>query len=106
MNDAGFPLESRITSNRASRQAASDATLERVMRDALNDVVREQVVHRLGSPVDLFDVRVCPLWSEHYRVNVMVGKDVTSRRVADSFFLVTDDDGNIVSSSPVIARLY
>src|SRR4051794_24955324 len=106
MNDPGLPSESRITSKRAGQQPTPEEVTTRLLRDALNDVIREQVVDRLGSPGDLFDVRVFPLWSDHYRVNVLVGKDFTSCLVADSFFLVTDDDGKIVSSSPTIARLY
>jgi hypothetical protein len=76
------------------------------MRETLQELIGEQVVHTLGSPDDLFGVRVRPLWKDHYRVNVFVGKDATSARVANSYFLVVDDDGNIVTSSPKIARLY
>jgi hypothetical protein len=64
------------------------------------------VVHSLGSPADLFGVRVRPLWKDHYRVNVFVGKDATSGRVADSFFLTADGEGNILTSSPEIVRVY
>src|SRR5207253_2305820 len=76
------------------------------MRETLNDLIGEQVVHKLGSPDDLFRVQVRSLWKDHYRVNVFVGKDATSARVANSYFLVVDDDGNIVTSSPKIARQY
>jgi hypothetical protein len=39
-------------------------------------------------------------------VNVLVGKDFASTRIANSFFLTADGKGNIVTSSPKIARLY
>ena len=47
-----------------------------------------------------------PLGADHYRVNVLVGKGSTSARVADSFFLTADEEGNIVASSPEIVRHY
>ena len=51
-------------------------------------------------------MQVRPLGNEHYRVNVLVGKGVTSVGVADSFFLTADDEGNIAPSSPAIVRHY
>jgi hypothetical protein len=80
--------------------------MDRLMRDTLNDLIGEQVVHFLGSPVDLLQVQVRPIGGDRYRVNVIVGKDVTSARIADSFFVTADGDGNLVTSSPKIAKLY
>jgi hypothetical protein len=71
-----------------------------------NDLIRKQVVKSLGKPVDLLSVRVHPVGSERYRVNVVVGKDVSSSRIANSFFLTADAEGNIVESSPKIAPSY
>jgi hypothetical protein len=42
----------------------------------------------------------------HYRVNVFAGADAVSARVAHSYFIVTDNDGNIVASPPRITRRY
>jgi hypothetical protein len=106
MNDPETPSEPRMKGKSAARQAASDGAEKRAVRDNVSDRIGEQVVRLLGSPTDLLDVRVCPLWGDRYRVNVFVGKDFTSGRVADSFFLVADDDGKILSSTPAIARLY
>ena len=39
-------------------------------------------------------------------MNVFVGKDATSGRIANSFFLTTDEEGKILASSPEIVRLY
>jgi hypothetical protein len=75
----------------------------REMRETLNELIREQIVHRLGFVHDLLAVHVRPLWENHYRVNVFVGKNVTAARVASSYFLAVDGDGNILSSSPLIA---
>jgi hypothetical protein len=72
----------------------------------LSTVIGDQVLHSLGSPGDLQLVQVRRLWDEHYRVNVLVGVDAASARVAHSYFLVVDDGGRIVASTPSIARKY
>ena len=80
---------------------------ERVIaRDALNAFIGRQVVQTLGSPRDLLKVQVNPLGNDHYRVNLIVGKNLASARVGDSFFLTTDEEGNVVASSPKIVALY
>lgn len=73
------------------------------MRNAL---IGEQVLHALGQPGNLLMVQVRPLWENHYRVNILVGVDVTSARVADSYFLVADGDGQITASTPLLTRRY
>lgn len=90
----------------AAQQNELDLDLERRKRDMLNDVVRKQVVRSLGSPDGLLKVQVVPIGQDRYRVNVFVGKTVTSGRIADSFFLSTDEEGTILTSSPEIVRLY
>jgi hypothetical protein len=89
-----------------TRQGDQDWATDRDRSDARNDLIGRQVVRSLGSPVDLFQVQVRPVGNDHYRVNVLVGKGVTSARVSDSFFLTADDEGNIVTSSPEIVRHY
>jgi hypothetical protein len=74
--------------------------------DTLNALIGKQVLRTLGSPGDIFKVKVHPLGNDRYRVNVLVGKDFASARIANSFFLTADGEGNIVTSSPKIARLY
>jgi hypothetical protein len=89
-----------------TQQRDWDEDLRRDMGDTLNDLIGEQVVHSLGTPDDLLKVQVRQVGSDRYRVNVFVGKDVTSGRIADSFFLTADDEGNILTSSPKIVRVY
>jgi hypothetical protein len=48
--------------------------------------------------VERVDVR--RLWEDHYRVNVFVGEDAVTSRICQSYFLVTDGSGNILSSTP------
>jgi hypothetical protein len=63
------------------------------------------VLQALGQPGGLYQVDVRPLWEDHYRVNVLVGADAASARVAHSFFLVTGG-GKILASTPKITLQY
>jgi hypothetical protein len=72
--------------------------------EALNALIAEQVVHILGKPEGLHQVQVRPLWGNYFRVNVLIGADAASFRVANSYFLRADGDGNIVESTPKITR--
>jgi hypothetical protein len=87
-------------------QRDRDDELRHDMRGALNVLIGERVVHSLGTPDQLLKVQVRPVGGDRYRVNVFVGKDVTSGRIADSFFLTADGEGNILTSSPAILRVY
>jgi hypothetical protein len=70
------------------------------------NAIAGHLLHILGKPGDLHSVQVRHLWGDHFRVNVLVGADASSIKVAQSFFLVAASDGNIVSSTPIIKRLY
>jgi hypothetical protein len=72
----------------------------------MHAAIGARVMETLGRPGDLQRVQVRPLWEDNYRVNIFVGKDMASVKVAHSFFLVADNDGNIVASTPKIARRY
>jgi hypothetical protein len=74
--------------------------------DMLQALVGEQVIHQLGRPPKLRKVDVRRLWEANYRVNILVGEDSVSTKIANSFFLAIDGDGNIVESSPKITRQY
>jgi hypothetical protein len=87
-------------------QRNRDEELSRDTSDKLNDLIGEQVVHLLGTPDDLLTVQVRGVGSDRYRVNVVVGKDVMSGRIAHSYFLTADGEGNILTSSPDVARVY
>jgi hypothetical protein len=106
MNAPEPPSDARKPTKPTNPQPALDEDLRRAVSGSLTDLIRRQVVRTLGSPVNLLGVHVRPLWDDRYRVNVVVGKDITTSRVANSFFLVADGDGNILRSSPEIARLY
>jgi len=75
-------------------------------REAMDNRIREQVIHALGKPVDLRNVQVLKIWDGRYRVNVIVGPNAGSVRVANSFFLEVDKTGGLVSASPKITKEY
>lgn len=77
-------------------------TQERQQRSAR---VRGHVLHALGQSPALYRLEVRPLWEAHYRVNVFVGADAISARLAWSYFLVTDDAGNVLTATPALTRL-
>jgi len=72
----------------------------------LTEVISRAVLDRLGRPDNLLRVRVAPLWTGHFRVNVFVGSDAASARVAHTYFLVGDAAGNIINSVPPITKQY
>jgi hypothetical protein len=72
----------------------------------LDASIGRQVMHRLGRPHNLQRVQVCRLWEDHYRVNILVGADAASAKVAHSYFLEADSVGTILTSVPTIARHY
>jgi hypothetical protein len=89
-----------------SPQNKTDVDMDRLSREIRNDLITKQVVKSLGSPENLFKMQVRLIGGDRYRVNVFVGKDATSARIADSFFLTTDEEGKILTSSPEIVRAY
>jgi hypothetical protein len=70
----------------------------------LTDTIGRNVLQILGRPDDLQRVMVRLLWADHFRVNIFVGNDASSVRVANSYFLVADGAGNIINSVPAITR--
>jgi hypothetical protein len=67
-------------------------------------LIGRHVMSALGEPSDLQVVHVRELWDDRYRVNIVVGKDAASARIAHSCFLVTDGNGNIIDSVPKITK--
>ena len=80
--------------------------IKREKREAFNNLIREQVIHALGTPFNLRSVQVRKVWDDHYRVNILVNVGAGTVRVANSFFLVTDSDGCLTTATPKIMKLY
>ncbi len=88
------------------QQETEHKVQEKQARQQRKAVIGQHVMHTLGQPGDLHTVQVRHLWEDHYRVNVFVGGDAASAKVAHSYFLVADRDGNILASTPKITRQY
>ena len=82
------------------------AARNREERQQLRAVIGKQVLDALGQPGGLLGTQVRPLWQDHYRVNVIVGVNAASAKIAHSYFLVVDGDGTIIVSTPKITREY
>ncbi len=77
-----------------------------IPQEALIALIGRNVIRLLGTPPNLLKVKVCPVGNGFYRVNIMVGADINSARIVKSYFLTSDEKGNILSSDPTIARSY
>lgn len=71
-----------------------------------SSVIVGQLLKNLGRPATLYRVEIRHLWDGHYRANVFIGADAASTRIAHSFFVVADEDGNILASRPDVTRSY
>ncbi len=91
---------------RPTAEPDEEADRKQGQAERLATRIGASVMIALGHPEDFFRVSVVRLWENHYRVNVQTGTDPVSLRVAHSFFLATDENGNIVESSPAITRRY
>ncbi len=89
-----------------TQQRERDRNDEGLRRELLKSLIGDKVILTLGEPDCLHLVQVRPLWEDHYRVNVLVGENAASAKVAHSYFLVADSAGNIVVSTPKITKLY
>jgi len=89
------------------QQDRKDRDREKQEREKrLNVSIGQFVMNALGQPGNLHRVQVKRLWEDHFRVNVLVGPDAASARVAHSYFLVADNGGTVIASSPNISKHY
>lgn len=86
------------------REQPKDKDMEQHKRETLIALVGEQVLHALGEPAGLQKVHVRWLWEDHYRVNILIGKDAVTSKIANSYFVQADGDGKIVEASPKITK--
>jgi hypothetical protein len=93
----------RQSGDEERRQHSDD---ERRSREKLNAMIGDQVMHTLGKPPGLQQVQVRRLWEGHYRVNVLVGGDITSVTIVNSYFVQADGNGTILASDPRITKKY
>jgi hypothetical protein len=89
-----------------TQQNEQQKNLEQDKRQTMNTLIEAQVIQALGAPHDLLKVWARPLWENTYRVNVLTGTDITSAKIANSFFLAVNADGTIRTCSPEITKQY
>jgi hypothetical protein len=106
MNTPHVPSDSRKMPTPSNSLPQGDHQTGESSRVAIADVIKKQVMQSLGWPNEMLGVQVRPVGGDHYRVNVLVGKDVTCARVANSYFLEIDGNGKILRSSPAITKVY
>jgi hypothetical protein len=73
-------------------------------REALKSAIRSGVLRTLGEPGWPGRVQVLPLWADFYRVNLLLGDGLGCERIAGSYFLEADGEGNILRSTPQLRR--
>jgi hypothetical protein len=85
---------------KATRPADGEARADEAAggRPSPDAVIRTRILTSLGLPPGLYRVNVLPIWDGHYRVNVLIGPDAASVRVAHSYFVEAGDDGAIISA--------
>jgi hypothetical protein len=88
------------------QQGEQPTQLKKQARQQLNAAIGKYVMHTLGQPGNLRKLQVWELWEDHYRVNILVGPDAASAKIAHSYFLVADADGKILTSTPRITKHY
>ena len=89
-----------MTTAKPDKAAVEKQGLQRSAR------IGKQVLEAMGCPDALQGVRVRPLWGDCYRVNILVGADTASARIAHSYFLIVDKDGRIRTATPALTRRY
>lgn len=82
------------------------ASQQRQDRERVTSTIAKYVMLTLGQPGNLLKLDVRHLWKDNYRANVLVGTDAGSAKVAHSYFLVTDGNGKVLTSTPALAKHY
>lgn len=69
-------------------------------------LIARSVLRALGRPPDFLRATVRAVGADAFRVNVMTGPDLSAVRIAHSFFVTADGDGNLLAASPAVTRVY
>jgi hypothetical protein len=72
----------------------------------LSTTICRNVIAALGRPGDLLRITARQVSGDSYRVNVVTGMDNASARIAHSFFVVANENGDVTGSAPAIVKQY
>ncbi len=102
------PAATRRADMSKLRFLPADAEVDRKAEETRELATRigRNVMAVLGCPAGFARIVVSRLWDSTHRVNVLTGDDPTSMLIADSFFVTVDDSGNVLQSTPPLARRY
>jgi hypothetical protein len=89
-----------------TQQEERPTDLQKQERQQMRSLIGKKVLDTLGQPANLLRVQVQTLWGDYFRVNVLVGPDMASFKIAHSFFVLADAGGNILCSTPKLAKGY
>jgi hypothetical protein len=98
--------QERADQRREDKDEATRDARSKVESGRLEAVVAAAVMRALGQPADFLRAGARHLWGATYRVNVFVGPHVASARVAHSFFVEADGDGRVLTSNPLLKKMY
>lgn len=71
-----------------------------------SDRIVKDVLSQLGTPKNLHKAVAKNVYHSRYRVNLWCETKPDSYAITDSFFVVTNDQGEIVRCSPKIEKVY
>ena len=74
--------------------------------EAESSAIKEQIIAALGKPANLLKVVARPLWERRFRVNVFVGENAATAKIANSYFVEVDSDDRLIKSTPKITKQY
>jgi hypothetical protein len=89
---------------KADQQREPSAEQAQPEGEHLSPVIARRLLEALGRGGEGWRGQVRRLWEGHYRVNLLTGAAPASTRIVASYFLVVDDDGSILASTPAIGR--
>jgi hypothetical protein len=92
-----------MSSQQDRKSDDADESRKQREREARKSRIVERILSALGHSNGCRTVQVKPLWAYNYRVNVLVGADAVSAKIAHSYFVETDLEGNIIESTPRIS---
>jgi hypothetical protein len=72
----------------------------------LATAICRHVIAALGRPGDFLRITARQVTGDGHRVNVLTGVDAASARIAHSFFVTADENGNVTGSAPAIVKHY
>ncbi len=64
------------------------------------------IMATLGRPNDFLRITARQITGNGYRVNVVTGTSAASARIAHSYFITADANGNVTTSDPAVMKQY